>query len=418
MRLDILNALDSKAILKELNAPSSKSVAASALEKLKIPNKKTEKYRYFDIEPIVQKDWDIAETKQEEIQKSGKKIIIKDGALINSSDVDGVEVELIDFSDFDNDHFDALYYLSHLLTQKVIAVRVSKDAKFEIEHQFTQKEKLINYRVAIFVDANTHAQVYESFNSEAENCLILSGYDIFLTRDSSLKFIKSNTLLEQSYTPIFSNYFKIEQNANLKLSTFDFNKDNALYIFKAELSQDANIDASHLLYSDGKVKSGVVSEIVHIGKSSTSNQKLKSILDNDAKGIFDALIRVTNSAKYTKAHQNSKAILLHSGAYMASKPQLEIYIDDLEASHGSTTGQLDEDALFYLRSRGIKKEDAKKMLILAFANEVIKSVDDEYLANKIYNQFEVAYYGKYELDCMKTCDSCEEMVLGENDENS
>jgi Fe-S cluster assembly protein SufD len=98
---------------------------------------------------------------------------------------------------------------------------------------------------------------------------------------------------------------------------------------------------------------------------------------------------------------------------MASKPQLEIYIDDLEASHGSTTGQLDEKALFYLRSRGIKEVEAKKMLILAFANEAIDTIKDETIANHIYVDFEKAYYGSAELDCIKTCHECEDMVLGE-----
>jgi Fe-S cluster assembly protein SufD len=97
---------------------------------------------------------------------------------------------------------------------------------------------------------------------------------------------------------------------------------------------------------------------------------------------------------------------------MASKPQLEIYIDDLEASHGSTTGQLDKDAMFYLQSRGINKQDAKKMLILAFANELIEQIEDENLKNMVQNSFEIAYYDKIEIDCIKTCHECEESILG------
>ena len=91
---------------------------------------------------------------------------------------------------------------------------------------------------------------------------------------------------------------------------------------------------------------------------------------------------------------------------MASKPQLEIYIDDLEASHGSTTGQLDKAQLFYLRSRGIKEEDAKKMLILGFANEIIDSIENEDMRECVHASFESAYYGKPQLACLQTCGGC------------
>ncbi len=412
MKLEILNALDGASILKELGANAKKSTAASALAKIKVPHKKSEKYRYFDIEPLVSKDWTVFHPESQEVQSKGKKIVFQDGILANRGDIEGVSVELGDFSDIDGAHFDGLYYLSHLLAKKTVIIRCSKDASFEIEHNFSQSNVLINYRVAIFVDANTHCQIYESFKGEAEGSFILGGYDIFAARDASLKFIKSHTLEASGYTPVWCSRYKVDSNAFFKLSSFDFAKSNGLNIFKAELKEGANFDASHLLYGTNKAKCGIVSEIEHEGKSSVSSQNAKSILDNGARGIFDALIRVQNSAKWTKAHQNSKAVLLEKGAYMASKPQLEIYIDDLEASHGSTTGQLDEQALFYLRSRGIKEEDAKKMLILAFAHEVVATVDDEYLANKIYAEFERVYYGYYELDCLKTCENCQDTTTG------
>ena len=82
---------------------------------------------------------------------------------------------------------------------------------------------------------------------------------------------------------------------------------------------------------------------------------------------------------------------------MKSKPQLEIYIDELEASHGSTIGQLDEAALFYLCSRGITTDEARKMLILAFANEMIEAVQDSDLAQQIRDDFESAYHWKKDI---------------------
>jgi len=411
MRLDILNALDAKSLIKEVGASNDKEIVASHLAKLKIPNKKSEKYRYFDIESVITKDLDVVTTKDESFDIGGLKLIIEDGTIIKAPQIDGINIELSDFSDVDNDHFDALYYASHLIAKKVIKITISKDVKFEIEHNFTKESSLIDYRVAIFINANTNSVIYESFNANIKSSVVLAGYDIFVSKDANLEFIKNQTLNEDSYIPIFSNYYKVDSNATMNLETFDFANSNGLNIFKVELFDYANFNATHLLYTNGDIKAGTVSEIVHIGQNSKSNQNAKNILNNNSRGIFDALIRVTNSAKGTAAHQNSKAILLQSGAYMASKPQLEIYIDDLEASHGSTTGQLDEKALFYLRSRGIREVDARKMLILAFANEAIKSVKEEDFANHIYVDFEKAYYGSAELDCMKTCHSCEDMIL-------
>ncbi len=411
MRLELLNALDGKAIASELG--SNKLEIADALASVKIPKKKSEKYRYFDIESLVSKDWDVLSTPNESFEKKGNTLLIEDAKVVSVPESSNITVELKAFEDVDFNHFDGLYFASHLLAKNTIVVRVSSDEKFEIKHKFTSEEKLINYRVVLLVDANTHVQVYESFDGEAKGSFVLAGYDIFLSRDSSLEFIKNQTLQEGSYTPIFTSAQKIDSNASLHLKTYDFANSNGLQLFQTTLLEHASMDAVHLLYTNKEAKAGTVSEIVHSGKNSKSTQNAKNILNDKSRGIFDALIKVTNQGKGTSAHQNSKAVLLNSGAYMASKPQLEIYIDDLEASHGSTTGQLDEKALFYLRSRGIREIEAKKMLILAFANEAIDTINDEAIANHIYVDFEKAYYGSAELDCIKTCHECEDMVLGE-----
>ncbi len=417
MRLDILNALDGKGILKELN--SDKFEIADTLAKVKIPKKKSEKYRYFDIENLVTKDWDIITTSfKNNFKKKGREVLIEDGELINIPDSKNIFVDIKEFKDIDFNHFDGLYYFSHLASKNLITIRVTNDEEFEIKHKFTKENKLINYRVVILFDRNTHSKIYESFEGNANGSFILSGYDIFLSRDASLEFIKNQTLNENNYTPILTSAYKIESNASFNLKTYDFANTNGLNIFQATLKDNASFDSTHLLYTNKNAKAGTVSQIVHIGKSSKSNQNAKNILNDKSRGIFDALIKVTNSGLKTIAHQNSKSILLNSGAYMASKPQLEIYIDDLEASHGSTTGQLDKKALFYLRSRGINKLEAKKMLILAFANEAISKIKDERISNYIYIDFEKAYYGSSKIDCIKTCHECEEMILKDKSGNN
>ena len=416
MKLELLNALDSNALLKEFN--SNKLKVADALTRVKIPNKKSEKYRYFDITNVVQSDLELIITENIDYKEYGSKFVIEDANLIQAPQNSNLTVEIKAFSDVDLEHFDGLYFTSHLMAKNVIVIRVTSDTNFEIVHKFTKQKALINYRVVILVDTNTHLKVYETFDDASKQSVALSGYDIFLSRDATIEFIKNQTLNSGSIVPIFVSSYKLDSNANFKLGTFDFTNSNMLNIFRARLHKYTNFDATHLLYTNKECKAGTVSEIVHLEESAKSNQNAKNILNDKSRGIFDALIKVTSGGKGTIAHQNSKAVLLNSGAYMASKPQLEIYIDDLEASHGSTTGQLDKKALFYLRSRGISEVEAKKMLILAFANEAIATISDEKIANHIYIDFEKAYYGNAELDCIKSCHSCEDMVLGSEDENN
>jgi Fe-S cluster assembly protein SufD len=412
MKLELLNSLDANAIVKELKLSSSKEGIAKQIQKLKIPNKKSEKYRYFDIESIVNQEYNLVTTNAQEVQKGVRKLVIKDGSLIKVPNIDGLKVELADSCNTAVNHFDALYYASHLMATKVIKITISKDINCEIEHIISKEDSLINYRIAIFANANTHSTIYESFKVDSNSSAVVAGSDIFVAKDASLNLIKNKTLNANSTKLIYSDFYKVDTNATFNLGGFDFVNSDVLNIFKTELAEFANFNATHLLYTNGDTtKAGTVSEIEHIGKSSKSVQNAKNILNNNSRGIFDALIRVQNSAAGTVAHQNSKAVLLQSGAYMASKPQLEIYIDDLEASHGSTTGQLDEKALFYLTSRGIKEVDAKKMLILAFANEAIDVVANEQIRGYLYTDFEKAYYGSAELDCMKSCHSCEDMIL-------
>ncbi len=401
MKIKILNALDAKGLLKELNAPSAKLQEAENFLKLKAPSKKSEAYRYYDTS-FVDNDYNLYQP-NEPIFNLGKELIIQNGALVGTPD--GIEVEVKEFEDTDKEHFDPLYYLSHLITPKAIVVRVTKDIKFNINHVISQNNSLIAYRVVILVDANVHATITDSIVDTSNNSLILSGYDIFCARDASLKFI-TNRSYESYSNMINSNRYKVDSGARVDLYTFDFATTNTLTLFRSELHENANFEAKHLLYTKESAKAGTVSQIVHRGKNSKSNQNARNILDGTSRGIFDALIKVEPTGKYTIAHQNSKAILISDDAYMASKPQLEIYIDDLEASHGSTTGQLDKAQLFYLQSRGIKKEEAKKMLILGFANEIIDSIDDKEISDRVHISFESAYYGISKVECLQTCDSC------------
>ncbi|MGM0666207.1 MAG: Fe-S cluster assembly protein SufD [Bacteroidota bacterium] len=123
--------------------------------------------------------------------------------------------------------------------------------------------------------------------------------------------------------------------------------------------------------------------IDHAAPHCKSNQLFKGVLDDNASGAFNGRILVNRGAQKTLAYQKNNTILLTDDARMDTKPQLEIYADDVKCSHGATVGQLDEDAMFYLRSRGISKEEARLMLMFGFAHEVIEKISTEALRIRI-----------------------------------
>jgi Fe-S cluster assembly protein SufD len=123
----------------------------------------------------------------------------------------------------------------------------------------------------------------------------------------------------------------------------------------------------------------------HAYPDCTSNQLFKGVLDDMATGVFNGRILVRKDAQRTLAYQRNNNILLTDDAKMDTKPQLEIFADDVKCSHGATVGQIDEDALFYLQSRGIGKREARLMLMFGFAHEVIQNIRIEPLRERMDN---------------------------------
>lgn len=123
----------------------------------------------------------------------------------------------------------------------------------------------------------------------------------------------------------------------------------------------------------------------HAFPNCTSNQLFKGVLDEMATGAFNGRIFVARDAQGTMAYQKNNNILLTDDAKMDSKPQLEIYADDVKCSHGATVGQLDENALFYMQSRGIGKREARLLLMFAFAHEVIQNINVDALRERLDN---------------------------------
>lgn len=123
--------------------------------------------------------------------------------------------------------------------------------------------------------------------------------------------------------------------------------------------------------------------ITHDAERCESRQVFKKVLRNGAVGVFQGKILVTPRAQKTDGYQISQSLLLDEDSSFLAKPELEIYADDVKCSHGSTTGAIDEDALFYLRARGVPREVATDLLVLAFVDEAIAEIEDAQLADDI-----------------------------------
>lgn len=395
--------------LLKLSTAQTKS-AASVLNTLKLPTKKTEQYRYFDIEKLLNRNYGLVEKKEHNIEE-GMFLEIVDGSVVRAPK--GVKVMYEQERSINEEHFDPLYFVGHLLCPKVITISFETDTNIKILHRYTQKNMLIPYRIMMQTAQNIAVTVSESFiGCDANETLVLYGCDIHVSRDSRFSFIKDETLVEGIYTPLHSHSIHLAQQSSADFFSFDFGNADGLQLIQAQLMERSSFHANHLLYTKGSSKRGTVSQIVHMQKDATSSQKAKNILGESGRGIFDALIKIQPQGGGTKAYQNSQAVLLNDGAYMASKPQLEIYIDDVEASHGSTIGELDQQQLFYLRSRGITLEEARKMLILAITNEIIDAVEDEKIREAVHLSFEHVYYGQGQLECIATCHHCSDEIIG------
>ncbi len=125
--------------------------------------------------------------------------------------------------------------------------------------------------------------------------------------------------------------------------------------------------------------------VTHAVGGGTSNQLIKFVLDDNARGRFIGDLKIAPDAQHTEAHQTNRNLLLSETAEMRTQPQLEIYADDVKATHGASTGQLDESALFYMQQRGIDKQKARQLLVNAFMKDVLNTISDDALREQLLN---------------------------------
>lgn len=247
----------------------------------------------------------------------------------------------------------------------------------EIVHISTgKKEILANLRHLIIAEKNSSVAIVESSLSLDLNAhVILNSYaEISVGDNAKVQFYRVQN--ECKDVSQISSIHVIQGNG----SHFDTNT-VSLGCEWARNNLNIALDGEHceshlngLFITNGNNHIDNHTSVEHNKPNCQSNQLYKGILDKKSTGIFNGKIFVARDAQKTNAYQSSKNILLSDDATINTKPQLEIYADDVKCSHGSTTGQLNEEALFYLRSRGLGVDSARNLLLYAFANDVLNTI--------------------------------------------
>ena len=155
-----------------------------------------------------------------------------------------------------------------------------------------------------------------------------------------------------------------------------------------QLGEGCETEIYALAYLRGEDRVTTETHVQHAVGGGKSEQLIKFVLDDNARGRFIGDLKIAPDAQQTEAHQTNRNLLLSETAEMRTQPQLEIYADDVKATHGASTGQLDESALFYMQQRGIDKQKARQLLVNAFMKEVIEKISDEKIKAECLTFFE------------------------------
>lgn len=265
----------------------------------------------------------------------------------------------------------------------------------EIIHICTgENELLVSPRHLIIAEKNSKAQIIEhSISLNAKRIIVNSVSEIFVDEGAKINYYKIQNENQNAFH-LHNTHATQQQNSHFDTNTVTLDSNwvrNTL-----NLSIEGENCETHLngLFMAGNSQFVDNHTRVYHGKAHCqSNQLYKGILDGKSTGVFNGKIYVERDAQKTNAYQSSKNILLTDDATINTKPELEIYADDVKCSHGSSTGKIDEDALFYLRARGLGEQSARRLLLHAFASDVLDTIRIESLKNYLEELVENKLHG-------------------------
>ena len=405
-------------VLKENNLLSSlsqmgvglgaKNQAFELLKGLEFPTRKTEDWRYTSVKKILKKKY-VQFNEAEKVGLSDQIVPSLDAyniVLVNGvyseelSDMNFPDEIVVDtfpkaleehvslihstFNGIAKNNEEVFTALNTSYFHEGVFIHIPKKVKLEksihIIHVNTKSNVVSNVRLLIVADEFSEVGVVQSFASvNAMECLTNSVTEVFVKENAKVVIDKVQS--EEPENNLISTV-QVNQKAN---STF---KINTAIISGDFVRNGVNIDVdgenctsemNGLYMQKGIQHVDNHTKISHLKPNCTSFELYKGVLRDKSTGVFNGKVIVAVDAQKIEAYQQNKNIILSREATMNAKPELEIFADDVKCSHGTTTGQFDEEAIFYLQTRGISKESAKKLLIEAFADEVIDKVDSEEL---------------------------------------
>jgi len=383
----IKNITQEEKVFREKNLESFKSTG--------FPNKKFEDWKFSDFREIINKNFDELEIQKNTINNSNNINLIKDFEhnyifLVNgnlySSNFDYEEKNKIKINKYSEpvkyqETKNPLICLNHALAENGYSLEIDKNYKFKkvlvIYNFFTKdiKNKILNNKNIVKVNENSELHLIEYTVNKSKFKFISNIYEnIILKKNAKLKSLYvQNNKSEGFFHKFLRNklYFKSDYSNLIFSSGLKFNK---LDIECDLIEENCECNILSALFLNKDEHQEIKTRINHLASNCKSYQRVKNVLSNDSKGIYQGKIYVKDVAQKTNAYQLSKALLLNENSEFNSKPELEIYADDVKCSHGSTSGSIDEDSLYYLMTRGLSRNDSTKLLINGFLNDVIEII--------------------------------------------
>ena len=404
--------------LKELDSIRIKNF--KIFETKGLPSKKQEHWKYTDLKTIINNSFSNLEilnsTKNNKYNKNllisklqHNEIILLNGNFIEKNfsfedskkvNVKSLKTALKDKNDFEklktffNDDQNSMISLNNALTNDGIILEVEDDYVFNkplVIYNFFNKSshnKIINNKVFITLGKNSKLSLIEFCQAE-DNFKYFNNtiHNYTINKNSILKKSNIDQNLNNSYS---YNSTKVKSYSNSVFENFLFSSGsnfvkNEIHCDLLESFSSCFVNGVMLL--DKTQHHELKTNVNHKYENCKSSQLIKSVLLNESKGTYQGKIYVNKKAQKTNGYQLSKALVLSEHSEFNSKPELEIYADDVKCSHGSTTGNIEENSIFYLMSRGLSKEQAKKMLVEGFLKEAIETITEENIKLLILESF-------------------------------
>lgn len=392
--------------------------AIRLLEDKGIPNNKHEDYKYCNIESVLRKEFKTVEQSFDELTHNdiapfkldeainvvvvngnyqvdlSEKMVVKRFNILPLNDLFPAEKKRL--ASLAKSKTDALIALNSTFTGNGFFLEIEKEAVLPMPIHIiyinsSKQNSVVNTRNFIHVRENAEVTIVESFyNIGAGKVFSNVVSEKLIDENAKLTSYTIQTENELSYA-VHTNQVSVNKYANYTNTTLTLSGELVRNNHNVELvGENCEANLNGLFITNGNQLVDNHTLIDHQVPNCQSNELYKGIAKGKSTGVFNGKIFVRKDAQKTNAYQSSKNILLSDDATINTKPQLEIYADDVKCSHGTSTGKIDEDALYYLKARGIGDDNARKLLLQAFAQELIDKIEIESLKEKVLHLFEKA----------------------------